>query len=79
MTRLDAHTATTFQRLKAPEFDAIRSYLDAVYLDALTRMSTVGDEAMWRRLQGRAELANDLLQLVESSGELAAKLSRPQR
>ena len=69
--------ATTCQRLKAPEFDAFRTHLAAVHLEALELMADVGDEAVWRKLQGRATLAKELLQLVESSGELAAKLSRP--
>lgn len=68
--------AAAFLRLKAPEFDPVRGYLASVYQLSLESMATVGDEVQWRRLQGRAQLAKELLDFVESSSELVAKLSR---
>lgn len=73
---LTAQTASALLRLKAPEFDAYRAYLAEEYQKALERMAAVDDENQWRRQQGRAQLAKELLDLVESSGELVAKLSR---
>ena len=76
---LTIHAASAFQRLKAPEFDAFREHLEEEYHKALVRMSEIVDAEQWRRLQGRAQLAKELLDLVESSGDLVAKLSRLQQ
>lgn len=74
--KVNSIDAAAFLRLKAPEFDPVRGYLTKVYQMALESMSSVGDETQWRKLQGRAQFAKELLDLVESSGELATKLSR---
>lgn len=79
MIRLTLPIATAFLHLKAPQFDSVREYLAEVHLQALNDMAVVGDEVQWRKLQGRAQLAKELLDLVESSDELATKLSRPQQ
>ena len=79
MSRLTLPIATAFLHLKAPSFDPVRDQLSEVYRKALEDMSVVGDENQWRKLQGRAALAKELLDLVESSDELVTKLSRPQQ
>ena len=77
--KVDLVTATAFLRLKAPELDPVVGYLRSVHQTALERLVEVNDECQLRKLQGRAQLAKELLDLVESSNELAAKLSRPQQ
>ena len=77
--KLDLVTATAFLRLKAPELDPITRYIRSVHQTTLERLAEVNDEGQLRRLQGRAQLAKELLELVESSNELATKLSRPQQ
>lgn len=79
MSRLTLPIATAYLHLKAPSFDPIRGHLSEVYQKALEDMAVIGDENQWRRLQGRAALAKELLDLVESSDELVTKLSRPQQ
>jgi hypothetical protein len=75
---ITAAIARAYLRLKAPEFDPIRDHLAQVHQEALEAMAAVDDEKQWRRLKGRAQLAKELLDLVESSDELVTKLSRPQ-
>ena len=77
--KIDLQIANAYIRLKAPEFEPLVAHLKEVHQKALEDMADVGDELRWRRLQGRASLAKELLELVESSGELVTKLSRPQR
>ena len=79
MSRVDLQVALSFQRLKTPELRGVVAHLQQVYLESLEKMADVGDESQWRKLQGRAQLARELLDLAESSSELVAKLSRPQQ
>lgn len=67
---------TALMRLKAPEFDAFREMLEEVHRVALGDMADIADADLWRKLQGRARLARELLDLVNSSSELAAKFGR---
>jgi len=75
---ITAAIARTYLHLKAPEFAPLREHLTQVHQEALEAMAAVDDEKQWRRLKGRAQLAKELLDLVESSDELVTKLSRPQ-
>jgi hypothetical protein len=79
MSKLNRFVALAFLRLKAPEFAPLRDYLAQVHQKALEDMSTVIDPEHWRKLQGRAQLAKELLDNVESSSDTVAKFdSRPQ-
>lgn len=73
MAKVDRFVAANFLRLKAPEFDALRGYLNAVYQEALVSASTVDSPDHWRKFQGRAQLCKELLDLMESSSDLVAK------
>ncbi len=73
MSQVDRQTVACFMRLKAPEFDAYREYVSSVYRKALEDMAQVSDPDMWKQLKGRAKLAKELLDFVESSSTLAAK------
>lgn len=80
MSTLNRFIVAALLRLKAPEFDPLVGYLRAVHQKALEDMAAVGDHDQWKRLQGRAQVLKELLELVESSDKLAAKLdSRPQQ
>lgn len=80
MGQVNQFIATAFLHLKAPQFDPVRGHLASVYQEALEAMAEIKDEDQWRKLQGRAQLAKELLDLVESSDELVAKFSRlPQK
>lgn len=73
--KLTFSTANAFQKLKAPELAPIVEWIQAERQEALELMAVVGDEMRWRKAQGRAQLAQELLELVENSAELAAKLN----
>lgn len=72
--------AKAFLHLKAPELSGVCSYLKQVHQEAVDTLVRAGDVDVIRKQQGRAQLAEELLELVESSGELVTKLSRlPQK
>jgi hypothetical protein len=73
MATLDRHIVASFLRLKAPEFEPYLAYIKSVHQKALEDMSTVSDPDIWKQLQGRARLAKELLDYVESSATLATK------
>lgn len=78
MSSVDRFVATSFLRLKAPEFEPFIGFVKSVHQKALDDMAVVNDPDMWRKLQGRAQLAKELLDYVESSSTLVAKFeSRP--
>ena len=79
MANIDLATARALNRLKAPELKPVIDWLSRIHLKAAEDCATVADVDAWRRLQGRAALAKELLDLVESSNEIAAKIEgRPQ-
>lgn len=79
MSQLNRFIATSFLRLKAPEFEPLVGFLSSVHQKALEDMAQVKDPEHWRKLQGRAQLAKELLDNIESSNDLVAKFdSRPQ-
>lgn len=75
--KVDLHTVAAFNRLKLPELEPVLTHMRALRADTLEAMALTGEESQWRRLQGRAIALQELLELVKSSDELAAKLSRP--
>lgn len=79
MSQLNRFIASSFMRLKAPEFEPLIGYLNSVHQTALESMAQVKDPDHWRKLQGRAQLAKELLDTIASSSDLVAKFdSRPQ-
>ena len=64
------------QRLKAPEVAPVIELLKLVRSQTLESMASVGDEVQFRRFQGRAELAKELLDLVDQADVLVAKFNR---
>lgn len=76
MNRVDLHTATTFLKLRAPDFAAVVAHLKACRQDAQEAMSQTPHEDVWRTMQGRAALAAELVDLIENGEALAAKLAR---
>ena len=77
--KLTFSTANAFQKLKAPELAPIVEWIQAERQDALELMAVVGDEMRWRKAQGRAQFAQELLVMVEKSSELAATLNNAPR
>lgn len=75
--KVDLHTVAAFNRLKLPEMEPVLTYMRALRTDTLEGLAQAGDDDQLRRLQGRARVLQELLDLVLSSDELAAKLSRP--
>lgn len=79
MANISASTARAFTKLRAPELQPVTDWLREVHLKAMEDCSTSGLPDVWRKLQGRAALAKEILDLVESSAELVSKLEgRPQ-
>ena len=74
MSRVDFSIANAFMKLRAPELEPIVAFVRAERLSALELMSACTEEWQWRKLQGRAQLAEELLRLVEDAPSLAAKL-----
>lgn len=68
-------TAIALLKLKAPDMAPILELLQAERTDALELMAKAGEEWQWRRAQGKAQFVEELLNLVEDSAGLAAKLS----
>jgi len=72
--RLTLEAAQSLRRLKAPEFEPLIHWLEQVHLEALHAMAEVSDENTWRKLQGRAQIVQQLLENVRSSDTLVVKL-----
>ena len=72
--KLTFSIANSFQKLRAPDLAPIVEFIQAERSEALELMSKVNDETQWRKAQGRAQFAEELLKLVEESPVLAAKL-----
>ena len=80
MVTLTRDVVASFLRLKAPEFDPYTGFLRSVYQQTLEEMAAIKDPDHWRKLQGKAQFAKELLEYVESSNGLVAKFdSRPQQ
>jgi hypothetical protein len=79
MARLTLSIANAFARLKAPELLPIVEFLQAERTDALELMAKSTEEWQWRKLQGRAQLAEELLKYVQDAQTLAAKLNDASR
>jgi hypothetical protein len=77
MTNVTFSIANAFMKLRAPDMAPVVEFLRAEQQDAMAKMMDAGEEHQWRRLQGRAKLASELLDLVEKSAEIAAKLNAP--
>ncbi len=71
--KLTFSIAKAFQKLRAPDLAPIVEFIQAERLESLELMAKVNDETQWRKAQGRAQFAEELLKLVESANELAAK------
>lgn len=66
--------AKAFHMLHAAELAPIVEFVRAERQEALELMAKVVDEVQWRKAQGRAQFAEELLKLVEDSTALATKL-----
>jgi hypothetical protein len=75
MTTVTLSIAQALHRLTAPEMAPIVEYLKAERLEALEQMAAVGEEWQWRKAQGRAQFAEQLLKLVADAPTLVAKLN----
>ena len=79
MANVDISTARALSKLRAPELAPFISWLQGVHQKAAGDCAAVADVDTWRKLQGRAALAKELLDLVASADEIAAKIEgRPQ-
>lgn len=77
MTTVTLSIANAFHRLSAPELAPIVEYIKAERAEALEQMAAVGEEWQWRKAQGRAQFAEQLLKLVADAPTLVAKLNAP--
>lgn len=76
MARLTLSIANAFNRLKAPELSPIVEFIQAERQEALELMSRSTEEWQWRKLQGKAQFAEDLLKYVAEANALAGKLNQ---
>jgi hypothetical protein len=67
--------ANAFMKLRAPDMAPIVEFIQAERQESLELMAKTGEEWQWRKAQGRAQFAEELLKLVETSPALAAKLN----
>ena len=79
MNKVTLPIATAAMRLRAPEFEPFLEHLRSVRSAAQEALCDVTDELQVRRLQGRAKLAKELLELVEGSSDLVAKFNQASR
>lgn len=79
MSKLDLHTAVAFGRLRLPELVPVLEHIEKLRAETLEGMVHIDQSDQWRRMQGRAHAFQELLNLVYSSDETAAKLSRPRQ
>lgn len=75
MTTVTLSIASAFHRLGSPEMTPVVEYLKAERTEALEQMASVGEEWQWRKAQGRVQLADQLLKLIETAPSLVAKLN----
>lgn len=79
MARLTLSIANAFNRLKAPELTPIVEFIQAERTEALELMGKATEEWQWRKLQGKAQFAEELLKYVADAQTLAAKLNDASR
>lgn len=78
--RIDERVARCLTHLRASEFEHFRDYLRAKRQGALEKMSETTDEKLIFRLQGEAGMLLELINNIEKSEDLVAKIkanSRP--
>ena len=75
---IDKPTVNALLRLRAPEFEPFLALLRSMRTEALESMAMAPEERNWRRSQGTAQTLKELLDLVDKSTDLAAKLNAPQ-
>ena len=66
--------AKAFHMLHAAELAPIKAFIQAERQEALELMAKVNDDGQWRKAQGRAQFAEELLKLIDESTALVAKL-----
>ena len=67
---------SAFQRLKSPELEPVLAYLSQLRTNTLEVLAGAGDIDLVRRMQGRAQLLEELLKLARDADELAAKIRK---
>jgi hypothetical protein len=67
--------ANAFLKLRTNDLNPIVEFIQAERTESLELMAKTVDEWQWRKAQGRAQFAEELLKLVEESPALAAKLN----
>ena len=75
MAKVTLPVATAFMRLRAPELAPIVAHLEAELSEAREQASLLADDLQLRRAQGRAQLAKELLDLIDNAQAIAAKLN----
>ena len=72
---ITAPVARNLLVLRADEFRPFREYLENVATSATVEMAQTNDVERWRKLQGRWQLADELLREIEASDATLMKLS----
>jgi hypothetical protein len=76
MALTDRTELAAFARLGAPETRGVVTYLEKARDLAVDGLVRAEDERLMRRLQGRAELARELLELVRDANQIIARLDK---
>lgn len=74
MDILDRQTVDALMVLDTAQFRPFVALLEKIRDAARDTMETNTVEAVWRRMQGRAELAKDLLAFIRQARDLLAKM-----
>lgn len=78
--RIDEHVARCFSHLRAQEFEPLRAYLKSKRLETLENLAQTSDEKLMLKFQGEAKALAELIENIEKSEALIAKMkanSRP--
>ena len=72
--KLDEKVIRCFSQLRSPEMQPLTEYLKGVKAETLEKLSQVGDVEQVYRLQGKVGAIRELLELVETSEDVIAKM-----
>lgn len=77
MSNITLDTARAFQRLRADDISAFREYLYDGRKDAVSRLVREPDIDTLRRLQGRVQFIEEVLDHITNAENLITKLNQP--
>lgn len=72
--KLDERVIRCFSQLRSPEMQPLLEYLRATKLETLEKLSQVSEVEQVYRLQGEAGTIRKILELIETSEDVIAKM-----